>query len=158
MKNSIRQELESFAKLCSGTQRKFYEQQLKDLKDVRVVPLREVFSAEEIKRIKKYVQPKPKMCYRNAHRLCEVFPEKGIEYVEGYTTIFDGTFPIEHAWNKVGDKYVDITFELALKNDVTKEIYMSLGVYSWRTLLQTSLATGCYGDIYRTTYINKNLK
>lgn len=35
-------------------------------------------------------------------------------------------FQLKDAWNKVGDVYVDVTYEMALKSDVTKELYMAL--------------------------------
>ena len=49
-----------------------------------------------------------------------------MRYVEGKTLAI---IPIEHAFNRVGDKYVDITFELALNNDPTQYEY----VYALRT-------------------------
>lgn len=33
-----------------------------------------------------------------------------------------GAFGIEHAWNKVGDKYVDITMELALQRECNRDL------------------------------------
>lgn len=153
MANYIVQELEGFAKLTEGNQKAFYQQKLADLKDVHVVPLDEVFTNEQIIKIKQFVRPKKKMCYRNAQRLCELFD--WVKYVEGYSTIFDGTFPIEHAWNKVGDKYVDVTYELALKLDVTKETYMSLGVYDIETVKRVTQANEFFGDVYNYLFIEK---
>lgn len=60
--------------------------------------------------IRQVIKPKPKECYRNSHLLCEAFPER-ILYCEGKTNV---PIPIDHAFNKVGDAYIDITFEFAL--------------------------------------------
>lgn len=60
--------------------------------------------------IRHVIKPKPKECYRNSHLLCEAFPER-ILYCEGKTNV---PIPIDHAFNKVGDAYIDITFEFAL--------------------------------------------
>ena len=106
--NAIITQLKQFASLGSDRQKVFYEQQIKDLQKVHVVSVHDVFTQDEIRRIKKIVRPLPRMCYRNAHRMVEIFPDK-CQYVEGFTTIFNGGFPIEHAWNKVGDVYVDVT-------------------------------------------------
>lgn len=150
--NAIITQLKKFASLSSYRQKVFYEQQIKDLQKVHVVSVHDVFTQDEIRRIKKIVRPLPRMCYRNAHRMVELFPDK-CQYVEGFTTIFNGGFPIEHAWNKVGDVYVDVTYEMALKSDVTKELYMALGTYNLMTITQATSGTGYYGGIYTHRYI-----
>lgn len=110
--NSLIVELRTFAKLIGeeGRQAEFYRQMLKDAKPIEVVRLSEVFSDTEIKAIKRFVNPKAKECFRNATLFAHIYPE--VKYVEGKMTVC-GTFGTEHAWNKVGDKYVDITMELA---------------------------------------------
>lgn len=54
--------------------------------------------------------PVVKECYKNAHLLTLLFPDR-VQYVEGKTNVF---IPIYHAFNRVGNKYIDITFEFAL--------------------------------------------
>ena len=68
-----------------------------------------------------------------------------------------GAFGIEHAWNKVGDKYVDITMELALGRDVNEEEYMSLGEYDEETITRITNKTEFYGNIYNELYKEKLL-
>jgi hypothetical protein len=150
--NAIITQLKQFASLGSDRQRAFYEQELKDLHKVQVVSVHDVFTQDEIRRIKKIVRPLPRMCYRNAHLMVELFPDK-CQYVEGFTTIFNGGFPIEHAWNKVGNVYVDVTYEMALEQDVKKELYMALGAYNLMTITQAISETGYYGGIYTHRYI-----
>lgn len=155
MENVILKEAQYFAEVCGGLQKKFFAQQLKDYKQVECVSVYDVFNDEEILKIKNFVKPKEKECYKNAHLLSILFPEK-VKYVEGKVAIFGGTLGIEHAWNKVGDVYVDLTFEMALNKDVTKELYMSLGVYDLDTITQITSETGYYGNVYNQIFIKQN--
>lgn len=79
-------------------------------KRVEVVKAADVFDEREIELIRRTVRPVVKGCYRNAHLLTLLFPDR-VQYVEGKTNAF---IPIDHAFNRVGDKYIDITFEFAL--------------------------------------------
>lgn len=151
--NAIITQLRRFALLGSDRQKAYYEQQLKDIYEVNVVKLSDAFTNEEIANIKNIVRPQPRMCYKNSHRLVELFPDK-CQYVEGFTTILNG-IPIEHAWNKVKDFYVDITFELALDIDVTKELYMALGVYDLSTITKQVSETCYFGGVYNYLYSKK---
>ena len=133
----------------------FFAQKLKDGKIVTCVPLCEVFDAKEIDVIKQVVRPEKRMCFKNAHMLTCLFPDR-VKYVEGEVTICGGGIGIEHAWNLVdGEHYVDLTFELALGEDVTKEGYVALGAYDAKTLRRVTRKTGYYGGIYQNLYINR---
>ena len=149
--NSLIVELRTLAEIIGeeGRQAEFYRQMLKDAKPIEVVRLSEVFTDTEIKSIKKFVNPKVKECYRNATLFSHIYPE--VKYVEGKMTCC-GAFGIEHAWNKVGDKYVDITMELALKRDPTKEEYMALGEYDQETVVSICSEVGFYGSVYSILY------
>jgi acyl carrier protein len=116
------------------------------------------FEPEEIADIKRRVHPQPKMCYENAWKLCDRFEYEGnhkIEYCEGYLNMRG--FPIDHAFNKVDDKYVDITIELALNRNVVEEgdTYVTLGIYNTDEVRKILLQNGFYGDIYNTIFLNK---
>ena len=118
------------------------------------VRLDDVFSKEEIELIKMAVRPEKRMCFKNAHMLTCLFPDR-VKYVEGEVTIFGGGIGIEHAWNLVdGEHYVDLTFELALGEDVTKEGYVMLGAYDAKTLRRVTHKTGYYGGIYNKLYLD----
>ena len=152
--NSLIVELRTFAKLIGeeGKQAEFYRQMLRDAKPIEVVRLSEVFSPAEVKAIEVLVYPKKKQCYRNATLLSHInhiFPD--VKYVEGKMTCC-GAFGIEHAWNKVGDKYVDITMELVLDRDPTKEEYMALGEYDRETVISICRELGYYESIYPILY------
>jgi hypothetical protein len=132
----------------------FFVQKLKDRKIVTCVRLEDVFSEEEIEVIKLAVRPEKRMCFKNAHMLTYLFPDR-VKYVEGEVTICGGGIGIEHAWNLVdGEHYVDLTFELALGEDVTKEGYVALGAYDAKTLRRVTHKTGYYGGIYNQLYLD----
>lgn len=132
----------------------FFAQKLKDGKIVTCVRLDDVFSKEEIGLIKMAVRPEKRMCFKNAHILTSLFPDR-VKYVEGEVTICGGGIGIEHAWNLVdGEHYVDLTFELALGEDVTKEGYVMLGAYDAKTLRRVTHKTGYYGGIYNQLYLD----
>jgi hypothetical protein len=67
---------------------------------------------------------------------------------------------IDHAWNKIGDKYVDITMQMAL--DRTEEIktteYLLYGDYDFLTINKVMVKTHYFGDIYRTISMEKYKK
>ena len=144
-----------FAELTKGQlQGAFFERKLADGRDVQVVALSDVFTEDEIRKIKDYVRPEQKMCFKNAHLLTMLFPDR-VKYVEGEVTILNGGLGIEHAWNLVdGEHYVDVTFELALGADVTKEGYVMLGAYDAKTLRRVTHKTGYYGGIYGQLYLD----
>ena len=70
------------------------------------------------------VRPKPKQCFANAQKFAMHFPAFN-KYVEGEWGI-GGCIGIEHAFNCINGVYVDITAELVLGYDVTKEDYLSI--------------------------------
>lgn len=146
--------LDFFAKNMSGVQQEFYKKMKEDADSVDIVPLKEVFSDEEIKEIKKRVNPKAKACYENAWKLCDRFQfdsNHDIKYCEGYLNMKG--LPIDHAFNKVDDKYVDITVELALNRDI-EDTYVVVGEYDTDKVREILLQNGFYGDIYKTIFLN----
>lgn len=150
--NSLITELRTISEFMSGKRAEFYKQMIKDAKPIEVVRLSEVFTPEKIDLIEMSIRPKQKECYRNALLLSTLIPE--VLYVEGKMTCCR-CFGIDHAWNKVGDKYIDITAELVLKKDPTLEEYMSLGEYEYQEAEPIVLKSGFYGEIYSTLYIEK---
>lgn len=53
---------------------------------------------------------------------------------------------------RVGDKYIDITFEFALELDPTQYEYVAFGEYPAGVIEEITNQTGYYGDIYRFCY------
>ncbi len=155
---NIMQMLKFFAQNMSGVQQEYYKQALKDANSVDIVPLSEVFTPDEIVEIKKRIHPKPKCCYENAYKLCDRFEYEGnhdIKYCEGYLNMKG--LPIEHAFNKVDGKYVDITIELALHRNIKDEgdTYVTIGEYDTNEVREILVQNGYYGEIYNTIFLNK---
>ena len=147
--------LKFFAQNTSGVQQELFKQKVKDADSVDVVPLSEVFTEEEIKEIKKRIHPQPKCCYENAWKLCDRFEYEGkhdIKYCEGYLNMKG--LPIEHAFNKVDDKYVDITIELALNRKI-EDTYITIGEFDTDNVREILIQNEFYGDIYNTIFLNR---
>ena len=152
--NSLIKQLEQLRDLMSNSRQiKWYEDLLKVAKPVSVSPISEVLSEEQIQFIKDNIQLRKKECYRHATLFCLYIPDS--VYVEGQFSTLG--LPIEHAFNKVGDKYIDITAELVLGEDVTKLEYISWGEYDINLVSKIITDRGYYGDIYRQLYV-ENLK
>lgn len=160
--NPILQEIDGFAKLFTGRQQEFYEQMLKDAKTIKISSVNEVFTPEEIKAIKRTIMPKKKMCYKNASLLTKSFigRQKDIKYCEGKTTIYKG-FSYDHAFNKVGDKYIDITMELALGksfDEIKDEYYVVLIECDMQELVDAEINSGVYGNVYAQRFIESYIR
>ena len=151
-RNYIFTQLEMMSEITSGKQKEYYQHQLDCAKPIECVSIREVLSEKDIDLIKRIINPQPKECYKNAASLAMLFPDR-IEYVEGYYGV-EGVFGTEHAWNRVGDKYIDITAELVLKKDVKKEDYVKLMVLSSREITDLLLKENCYTWFFDKKYLN----
>lgn len=151
-KSKIIKELCQLAEIMHGKQKAYYERMLADATPVRITPLSEVFDEETIRMIKEAIDPQTKQCYQNATMLCTMFPDR-VKYVEGRFTVC-GLFSTEHAWNKVGDKYIDITAELALGHtNLNEEEYVSLGEYDDNEVLSYCIQSKVYGGIYEQKFL-----
>lgn len=150
--NQIIKELRQLAEIMQDKQKAYYDKMLADATPIRIAPLSEVFDEETIRMIKEAINPQPKECYRNATMLCEMF--KGIvSYVEGRYTVMC-TFSTEHAWNKIEDKYIDITAELALgRTNPNEEEYIALGEYDESEILPYLFESKVYGGIYEQKFL-----
>ena len=124
-KNPIIYELSTMAQLtyADSHQNAYYTQLAQDAKEVEVSSVFDVFTADEVLTILRVVEPKKRQCYRNSALMTELFPDR-CKYVEGYG--WNGIFKVEHAFNRIGDKYIDITDELALGVDVSELPYVAL--------------------------------
>lgn len=163
--NNIIEELRAVASLVWNPEQKaFYEQRAADARSVECVPMRDAFTPEQLQFLFKnnLYRTYKRMCYRNAAKLVECvawmaghfdpdIPE--IKYVEGYCY---NLLPIEHAFVKVGDLYIDPTFEQALHLDVRKEMYVSCIELDPETMAQYQLETGYYGELYKYDYLCKH--
>lgn len=165
--NRIIDELKAVAGLdWNPEQKAFYEQRAADARVVECVPMRDAFTPEQLQFLFKNTgyKTQQKMCYKNAAELVEraewmaAHFDSGVpemKYVEGYAYCY-GLLPIEHAFVKVGDKYIDPTFERALHRDVRKEMYASCIELDAETMVRYQQETGFYGELYQYDYMCKN--
>lgn len=136
MESIIIKEIEMMLELPLHERQKAYFQDLLNAaKPVKIVPAADVLEDYELDYIRHVIKPKPKECYRNSHLLCEAFPER-ILYCEGKTNV---PIPIDHAFNKVGDAYIDITFEFALHENPSIYEYVTFGEYDAKTIRKAVL-------------------
>lgn len=143
---------------CEGSKRAEFIQSIKaDLKPCKVVSIRELFNDLQIDAMRTLVEQK--QCFKNAFQIADVIRhwDGSIKYVEGRVLVAN-FLPIEHAWNKVGDKYFDATFELALGYDVTKESYAMLQEYKVSKVREVLLQRRYYGEIYYEEKANEFFK
>lgn len=159
--NRIIEELRARASLnWNPNQKAFYNQIAKDARPVHCVRMRDVFTLEQLEYLRGRYATRQKACYKNAAELvriitsCDLFLEP-VRYVEGYVYSC-GLLPIEHAFVKVGEHYIDPTFERALKQDVRKEVYAVCLELDPFTMAQYLLETGYYGGLYVYDYLCKN--
>ena len=147
-------------------QKAWFEQQANDARPVQCVRMRDAFTPEQLQFLFQTMgyKTQQKMCYRNASELVRRaewmaahfdsgVPE--IKYVEGFAYVC-GLLPVEHAFVKVGDLYVDPTFERALHRDVREEIYASCIELDFETMARYLVETGYFGDLYVYDYMCKN--
>lgn len=159
--NHIIEELHAKAALdWHPEQKAYFEQQAKDAKIVECVRMRDVFTAGQMAFLREHYVARQKMCYKNASQLVELmsclpslFPEPG-KYVEGFSYCY-GLLPIEHAFVKVGDVYIDPTFERALHRDVRREEYVSLIELDGAEMARLQAETGYYGELYLYDYLKR---
>lgn len=151
--NFIIKQLKTEYELYSGRQKEYAKHKLDCAKPIECVSIREVFSESEIDLIKSVINPQPKECYKNATRLAMLFPDR-IEYVEGYYGIM-GVLGTEHAWNRVGDKYIDITVELVLQKNIADEHYVQLMTLDANEVTDMVLEVDCYTWLFGVKYANK---
>lgn len=141
----------SFLKMVSshtsGFQKKYYTDMLNDARSVEVVSVEEVFDQKTIDRIVNYIRPQLKECYQNAYRLCDrIYDSRyDIKYCQGYLN-FNG-IPIEHAWNSVNGKYIDITKEFAL-DGLDDDSYVLIAEYDVNTMRSLAVQCGTYDGLY----------
>ena len=159
--NRIIEELNAFAQMDWGPDQKaYYVQRAKDAKPVECVPMRDVFTRGQMLFLREHYKARQKMCYKNASILVSLIAMNSrfdgkIRYVEGFAYAA-GILPIEHAFVKVGDKYIDPTFERALHKDVRKESYVSCIELDPFTMDRYLIETGTFGELYQYDYFKRN--
>ena len=161
--NPIFEYLQGLAGLdLNERERAYRAQQLQDARTVKCVRMRDAFTAEQLALLAYWdYTTRQKMCYKNAAELVRLialdcrFPGT-VRYVEGIVYCDEVPIPIEHAFVKFGELYVDPTFERALHRDPRKELYVSLIELDALTMAQYQGETGHYGDLYAYKWAKDN--
>lgn len=148
MDNPLIEEIQGWVTLCTGKHREFYRDMLDVAKPIEVVRAVDVLTPEQMEYLRDFIDPQPKQCYRNAYWLAHAFPDE-IKYCECKVGI---PFGIDHAINKVGDKYIDITFEFALDECPERYDYVVIGEWDFKTARRVVRKTGMYGNVYAHLY------
>ena len=126
------------------------------IKPVKCVSAKDVLDKDALRRIKNIVKPKEKCCYEDAFHTADCIPD--VKYCEGYMIVYG--LPIEHAFNRVGDYYIDVTREFGGHDDVTQNEYVLLKEWNATDALRI-MAHGdvqCYGGVFdKEYYMEHNL-
>lgn len=155
----ILQDIRNRRKLMEGSlHTKMLDLELSDIKEVICKPIKEVLNDEEWGLLEQgtIMSLQMKECYSNSLHIVEASSaiRDDVRYVEGYSLVVN-VLPILHAWVKVGEDYIDPTFELVLKKDVTKETYGALGEYTYDYALSRMAEWGTYGNVYMQDNLRK---
>lgn len=151
MESEIIKEIEMILELpLHEKQKTYFQDLLKAAKPVKIVRAADVLNDYELEYIQHVLKPQPKKCYRNAHLLCEAFPDR-FQYCEGKVNV---PIPIDHAFNKVGDVYI-VTFEFALHENPSIYEYVTFGEYDAKTIRKAVLETEYFGEIYKWLYYQR---
>ena len=153
--NFIIKQLKTEYELCSGRQKEYAKRKLDCAKIVKCSPIREVLGDAEVDRLLRLMEARPKECYRNAALVAML--SEGVEYVEGYYGVA-GIFGAEHAWNRVGDKYFDITAELVLGADVTQEHYVQVMAISADEMTNLIFGEECFTWLFGVKFAQEMKK
>ena len=154
--------LRQFASITSGYQQKYFKRRLECLEKVRVVPMNRLFDGWTIDHLRRFGDFRKKECYSNALHTAEllehidevslmgkVVKKPEVKYVEGYLLTLG--LPIDHAFNKIGDWYFDVTMDL-LHDRVEEDCYWKIGEWSYREALKLMCETGYYGGVFDTLF------
>lgn len=145
----LKEDLSNFANLLGNTQQgDFYRAKADSAKEVKVELMEDVLTDEQIKKVRK-LGIRMKECYRNAYLIAQALD---CEYVEGQMSLFG--IAIDHAFNKIGDRYFDATKEIALGETDERE-YISIGAWKSNEVWRVIKRIGYYGDIYNHLYIEQ---
>lgn len=153
--NGLIQMLTAMSRFGSGIQQELAKKKLDSLKAVSCVPLTEAVGEDAAKKTIERVKIAKKECYANALHTAECLRSLDVKYCEGWMMLYG--IPIEHAFNKVGDTYFDVTAEIALGDDVTKTEYYVIGEWDPDTALQI-MASGdqCYGEVFNKQFFKSH--
>ncbi len=148
--------MRAVSQLCGDTEQgHFYKAKADQAKPIHLTSVRELFSEEELKKLLEDVKPQVHGCFQTAQRLSMFH---GFEYVEGEWGV-GGGLGIEHAFNRRGDKYFDLTSEIVLKKNIEDEEFVSVAEFSRNFVRKACLDLQVYTALIPYKYNkDKNLE
>ena len=132
--------LKLISKIASGEQLKFFQWQISNAKEVIMSPIPKGI---------KLGTPKSKECYKNAFKIVDENWDKDILYVEGLIMMHG--IPIDHAWNKIGDIYFDITANIT---GIKHEEYTSIIELPADKIWEYANDSGTYGGYLAQAFLD----
>ena len=153
--NYMIEAMKAVSQLCGDTaQGRFYKTKADKAKPIHLTSVKELFSEEELKELLRDVKPKIHGCFKTAQRLSMFH---GFEYVEGEWGV-GGGLGIEHAFNRKGDKYFDLTSEIVLEKNIEEEEFVSIAEFSAKFVRNACLELKVYTALIPYKYNrDKNL-
>ena len=142
-------EVEQFRSISSGSQKEYFSVLASIIKEIRVSKLADVFTKDQIDEIRRKVKLQLKQCYRNAQIFASLFNQ--VQYSECRLDVED-ILSVDHAINKVGDKYVDVTLELCLKENPEHHKYTLIKDFDFDLVRKAQQETRAYSNVYDTLY------
>lgn len=154
--STLKNMLEKMSQYGSGMQKELAKAKLNSMKVVKAKKIADAINSDVVDIIKQRVRPEKKNCYANSLHAAEFLRDYDVRYCEGWL-LFHG-FPIEHAFNKVGDEYFDVTEEFALDGNPEDFTYVVLKDWDPGTALMV-MASGpykCYGEVFDKEFISEH--
>lgn len=153
----LRRELETFRSLSAPESRQWqwYSSMLTDGVGVRVLRAEKVLGEEILRRLRGVCDFQPKRCYRNAWYAglyLKGVMGMDVKYVEGKMGMEGIPMGIDHAWNRIGDLYVDFTCEFVLGDNPEKSAYLAIGEWTIDYATDVFLKEGVYGGVYEHNF------
>lgn len=124
----------------NGKQGEFFQWQVDNAKEIKISP-----TPKDVKK----GNPIIKECWRNSFKVVSENYNKDILYVEGFVKMVGIDVPIEHAWNKMGDIYFDVTSEI---RGVKYEEYISIIELDTDKIWEYADKSKHYGSYLRTHF------
>lgn len=126
--------LKSLASIMDGKQKEFYDWQLERAKIVEVSKTPNNIKTRKIL---------AKNCYQNSYQTSDFNINLDVKYIEGIA--FYKGIPIDHAWNKIGDIYFDVTSDQIFGGDHFDN-YTSIIEIDFNEMIELAILDGTYGN------------
>lgn len=133
--------LKMLVSITDGLQKNFYEWQLERAKIVEVNKTPNNIKTRTVL---------AKDCYKNSYQTSDFNINLDVKYVEGIAMLKG--IPIDHAWNKIGDIYFDVTSDQIFGGNHFDN-YTSIIEIDFDEMMELAMIDGKYGDCIRKKWV-----